>query len=159
MPTTLNPLLIPGSVIQVVHAQLPAPISAGNPSTFSATPLITEGAAIMSIVITPKYATSTMLVEAKINNGRRGVAGVSYVAIFRNGTVGARCAESSYSTATEFDMDLYQSFTEVAGTTSAITYSSRIANPTGSGTVFVSATAWTAPTKQASWMRVTEVAA
>jgi hypothetical protein len=162
MSTTLNPLLIPGSVIQVVHSQLPAVLSIGIPGNFSATPLITEGVQIMTISITPKSAASLLLVEAKMNNGRRSGPsnGNNYMALFRVGTSQAKCADGTFcGSVSEFDIDQYLSFSETAGTTSAITFSSRIASPNGSGAVYISTTTWTSPTKQGSWMRITEVAA
>jgi hypothetical protein len=158
MATTLNPLLIPGSVLQVVNSQLPSSLSLGAPGNFSVAPQITEGVQVMSVTFTPKSASSTIIVEAKVNQGRRGASGVNYVAIFKVGTSQAKCAESMYSNGGEYDTDLYQSFAEAAGSVSTVTFTARIASPSGA-TVVVSATGWTLPTKQASWMRITEISA
>ena len=121
----------PGSVVQVLYA------TSGytNQTITSTTPVALSG---MSITITPKFATSRIVIQAAVN---ASWTYVSSIHVFRNGsTLGTSHANNSQtggstSIWTRYDNVLDQStgsvitypllFSDVPGTTSALTYDLR----------------------------------
>lgn len=96
-------------------------------------PQITEGTEFMSIAFTPKSATNILAIDA-IFFGANSGSDFTVVALFQDAVANAIAADGSYS----LNINQYGlipiSASQVAGTTSAITFRLR-AGPTGANTV------------------------
>ena len=121
-----------GTVIQVVNFTTTTPVSVSN-STFVDTTL--------TATITPKFATSNILVLVS-QNGMRKVSGQAAddiaIKLLRNSTLIAQPAFFAAYTATSltlYGLSCSLSYLDSPGITSAIVYKTQIANPDGSGAV------------------------
>jgi hypothetical protein len=121
-----------GNVLQVVSATTTTTVSVSN-STFVDTTL--------TATITPKFATSKILVLFSQNGMRKVVGQVADdigIKLFRNSTLIAQPAFYAGYTATSinlYGLSCSLSYLDSPATTSAITYKTQIANADGSGAV------------------------
>lgn len=123
-----------GSVLQVVQGTY-------STSTSNATTTLADTG--VTATITPKFATSKILVLATMNgvyNGANGNTGIQ-LAILRNSTnLNAFCNFTSYtSTSIDLIAGASANYLDSPATTSATTYKVQFARNAGSGTVRVQA--------------------
>lgn len=89
-------------------------------------PQNTEGTEILTVSITPKSSTNILVVEAKVafSNGA-GVTDTT-IAIFRDSTANAKCADYADGVPSDGTGSLIAKFSETAGATSSTTFKVRI---------------------------------
>lgn len=122
MATTLNPLLIPGGVIQVVTASLSALITTNVAMPVTTLWTQSHGVQILTATITPKSATSILLIDSAVH-GLSAFEAYIFTALFRDsGNVIAygQCYDPVYTA----DMICF-SHSVVAGSVSPTTFKIR----------------------------------
>lgn len=122
---------IAGSVVQIVDAVSSAADSTAVAIPYDDTiPQITEGKELFALSITPKYATSKIIVEAHVHCSITP-AGEPIIALFQDSGVNALAASSSFCDTATGRINLYIYHSLTAGTTSAITFRLRFGPNTG----------------------------
>jgi hypothetical protein len=122
----------PGSVLQVVHASTGEYLSSGVAIPVDNTiPQNTEGVEILTVSITPKSASSLLIISTSILiNGDAG-GYTATVALFQDSVANA-IAVGSHASSSSRNASVSFAHKMVAGTTSAITF--KVRGGTGSGT-------------------------
>lgn len=126
-----NPMLPVGSVVQVVNYQTGA-VATGStamPAEDDTIPQITEGDKFLELKITPKSATNKLLITV-VSNGWATTNYYHSSALFRNADADAIACVTNYDGGGTFTNVAYN-HTEVAGTTSEITFSVRCGSVSG----------------------------
>jgi hypothetical protein len=124
-----------GTVVQVVNVQTGAFSSTATIIPFDNTiPQNTEGAELFTLSITPKSATSKLLivanVQATISN-----TGWPAIAVFQNSTANAIAATASYVGTSTGGVTIPFAYYMTSGTTSSTTFKLRFG--TNSGTMYI----------------------
>lgn len=116
-----------GSVAQVVETDL---VTSGTTTsqipTDDTIPQITEGTEIITASITPKYATSTLYVEATINCATNTAGSASVAAVFQNAAVNALGAAFFNSAGVDYGHQVTVRFKVTAKTTATRTFRVRV---------------------------------
>lgn len=125
----VNAIAYPGAVLQVVQGTY----SASNIATTSASPVITN----LTATITPKFATSKVLVTFQFPAFNGTSAGQLYAYIYRNGSAlngGVRYGDSYSSSGSVVTM-VSNSLLDSPASTSALTYTIYISAGNGTATI------------------------
>lgn len=123
--TTTLPTL-QGQVLQIVNYQTGA-VANGSTATPNddTVPQITEGNEYMTLAITPKSATSKLVIVSQAYISPSGKDWVT-MALFQNSTANALAAQQIYSNEVNGSMPLLLSHYMTSGTTSSTTFRIRI---------------------------------
>lgn len=114
-----------GNVLQQVSASSSAYVSGTTTTPVDDTiPQQTEGNELLTVTITPKAATSTLLVEVNANCSS-SAAGTMTSAIFRDSTANAIAAQGQYLATNELFVSVVRVFV-AASSTSATTFKLRV---------------------------------
>lgn len=122
-------LLGAGSVIQVVSGETSSEFSIATAMSAGSTPQSTDGVEVVTATITPKSATSVLLIEFRANGSSNNVAANHSIALFRDSTASAlAAAHNTFGAATggntDYRLDIQHRL--VAGSTTATTFKIRI---------------------------------
>lgn len=135
--TTTSVLTTQGQVLQVVNYQTGA-VATGTTTipTDNTVPQNTEGTEFMSLAITPRSATSTLIIQAIVNlAGNAGASSVS-AALFQDSTASALAAECFTMAGTGYLSQVSMIFKMTSGTTSSTTFKVRAGLNTAGTTTF-----------------------
>jgi hypothetical protein len=125
-----------GRVVQVVNTQSGAAVNTTEAIPFDdSIPTKTEGTELYTLKITPKSATNTLLIQAKINIYPDGV-----IALFKNDDAAALCVSYEQSGAAYAGYSTTLNHYVVAGGTDEITFKLRYGHIT-SGTAYINSQA------------------
>jgi len=129
---TLRSTVSSGTVLQVVNYKTGA-VASGTTQipTDNTVPQNTEGDQYMSLAITPKSATSTLVISVQVNLGTG--AGSLCAALFQDSTASALAAAAVSTGSSGYFVIIPIQFTMTSGTTSATTFKVR-AGGNGAGT-------------------------
>lgn len=155
MSTTLNPLLIPGSVLQVVTASLSSQLSTTVAMPTQTVWTQSHGVQLLTASITPKSATSILLVDAYFHILRPGESYV-YIGLFRDSGVVISQAETYDNSYVSSISSLMHSV--VAGSISPTTFKIRGGSHNASLTTHFGINQG-APAVPASFLRIMEISA
>lgn len=131
---TLRSTVSSGTVLQVVNYQTGAVATGTTTIPFDDTvPQNTEGDEYMTLAITPRSATSRLIIQVVFSYGC-STNDVVTVALFQDSTAGALAANDSWIGAANVSGSLCYTHYMTSGTTSSTTFKVR-AGPNTSGTV------------------------
>lgn len=149
-----------GQVLQVVTSQYSAVnTGTGTIPLDDTVPQISEGSEFMTVTITPKSATSRLLVEASFFGTHNGGVLDLAVAIFRDATASALATDAATVAGTNYRVTIHIEVEDTANSTTATTFRLRAGAVTAATTTFNGASGsryYGATVK--SWIKVTEVA-
>lgn len=133
--------LAPGTVLQVVETDFNTLLAAGGSGAAipydNTIPQITEGFEVMTRAITPKLATSDLLIEVSIYGSVNGTGASEFIgALFRDSTANAIAANSQTVPGQGYLSQLKLTAKVSAGSTSASTFRVRIGSTDGRNTSF-----------------------
>ena len=134
MSTTLNPLLMPGSVVQVIRTQTTAVItSTGTYSSIDA-PTPSGGTLLMFASITPKLSTSILLVNALAMFGHNENSMMSIILFRDAGSSAVAAMALNPNPGNTFNTVMPQalSYSAISGSPSATTFTLRGGSSDGS---------------------------
>ena len=124
-------ILYPGSIVQTVYGEYTANTNLTNPIPWDDTiPQNTEGTEIISLPITPRFATSKILLTAS-GKGALTVVGAMIVAVFRDAIVDAIAGDQADSPVATWLFPFSFNYQDSPATTSAITYKFRVGPSSG----------------------------
>jgi hypothetical protein len=126
-------ILYPGSIIQTAYGEYTANSNLSTTLPVDDTiPQNTEGTEIINLSITPRFATSLILVRFQ-GFGAIGASapGALNAALFRDSTVNALAATTSHVDTANFRRTLVLEFQDSPATTSAVTYKIRVGPDSG----------------------------
>jgi hypothetical protein len=123
-----------GKVVSSASGTIASITSTTNIPLDDTTPLVTEGAEVASLAITPASATHSVKVEAAFTFGNGDTATDAIACIFRDST----CIASFVMADNKTDENTWTLLTfDSPSTTSATTYSIRVGSPSGSTAWYV----------------------
>ena len=163
MATTLNPLLIPGSVVQVVQSSYPtlSTFTVGIPVD-DTIPQISEGTELLTASITPKSSTSLLDIHAVIPATQGSANSNIGIALFRDSTLSALSANSWANSGTGARGTVMSLRVQVvSGSTASTTFRIRIGPEVSGGTITVNGVSGARifGGVQAATLTITEIAA
>jgi hypothetical protein len=134
--TAAATVMAPGAQIQMVSVETGA-VATGttvmpNDDTI---PQITEGNEYMTLAITPKSATSKLVIEV-VWNGSSSVNGTLAMGLFQDSTANALAAVLNTPGNTDYSTNISLTHVMVSGTTSATTFRVRVGSNAASTTTF-----------------------
>jgi len=112
-----------GKVVQIVST-LDSAVATGttNIPYDDTIPQITEGDEYMTVAITPKFATSTLIIDVTFNYAQTGAGSETSVALFQDSTANALAAVVQTVDTTNYSHQLTFRHTMTSGTTSSTTF-------------------------------------
>lgn len=130
--------LAPGTVLQMVQTDFSNLLAASAVIPYDNTiPQISEGMQVMSQAITPKLATSDLIIEATIYGSINGTGASEFIgALFKTGTNNALAADSQTVPGAGYLSQLKVTAKITSGSTSPATFTARIGSTDGRNTSF-----------------------